>query len=197
MLAMFRSEAEVGYYDMAVKLSTLTTLILMSISSIAGPKFSELFHSGRMDELFYVAKKSTQLVFWTTTPVLFCLLLFGKPLLGHLFGSKFTVAYPSLVLLVIGQFLNSVSGSTGLFMNMTGQQNIFKNIIFGAAAINVSLNFFLIPKFGIMGAAFAAMASVIFWNITTLLYMKMKYGRTTGYFPDILSWLKFLRFRKG
>ena len=47
MLAAFRSEAEVGYYDMTVKLAALTTYVLTSVNSMAGPRFSELFHSGR------------------------------------------------------------------------------------------------------------------------------------------------------
>lgn len=190
MLAIFRTEAEVGYYAMAVKLATLTTFALGAVNSMAGPKFSELFHTGKMDELFYVAKKSSKLLFWTTTPVLLGLLLLGKPLLGYFFGADFTVAYPALVFLILGQFVNSVSGSTGMFMNMTGRQNIFRNITFGAALLNISSNLLLIPHFGILGAAFSAMVSVSFWNIVTLIYMKTKYGRTTGYLPG--SWLRFI-----
>ena len=42
MLGMFRSESEVGYYAIAVKVAFLTSFMLMAINSIAGPKFSEL-----------------------------------------------------------------------------------------------------------------------------------------------------------
>lgn len=194
MLAIFRSEAEVGYYDMAVKLATLTTFVLTAINSMAGPRFSELFHSGRMDELFYVAKKSAKLIFWTTTPILLSLVLFGKLILGYLFGWDFTVAYPALVILVMGQFLNSVSGSTGLFMNMTGRQNIFRNITFCAAILNILSNLLLIPRLGIIGAAISAMVSVSFWNIATLVYMKKQHGQTTGYLPGSL--LRIIRQEK-
>jgi O-antigen/teichoic acid export membrane protein len=183
MLGMFRSEAEVGYYAIAVKLATLTAFILQAINSMVGPKFSELFHSGRMDELFHVARKSAKLIFWTTSPVLLGFVVFGKPVLNIAFGSAFGVAYPALVLLVIGQFVNSISGATGLFMNMTGNQTIFRNIVFIAAATNIGLNLLLTPEYGIYGAAVAAMVSLIAWNITTLLYIKMKFGKTTGYFP--------------
>lgn len=195
ILAIFRTEAEVGYYSIAVKLATLTTFVLSSINSMAAPKFSELFYTGKMDELFYVAKKSAKLIFWTTTPILIGLLLLGKPLLGYFYGQEFTVAYPALVLLLLGQFVNSVSGSTGIFMNMTGRQNIFRNITFGAAALNISSNLMLIPHLGIIGAAISAMISVSFWNIVTLIYMKNKHGRTTGYLPGSL--LRFVPSGKG
>lgn len=183
LLGMFRSEEEVGYYAIAVKLATLTAFILNAVNSMAGPRFSELFHSDKMDELFYVAKKSAKLIFWTTTPILLVLIVLGKPILHMFFGSKFIVAYPALVLLVIGQFVHSISGATGLFMNMTNNQNVFRNIIFVAALTNVGLNLLLISEYGIQGAAVAAMVSLMSLNIVTLFYIKMKFGKTIGYFP--------------
>jgi O-antigen/teichoic acid export membrane protein len=183
MLGMFRSEAEVGYYAIAVKLATLTSFVLNAINSMAGPKFSELFHSKKMDELFYVAKRSAKLIFWATAPILLGFVILGKPVLHITFGHEFTVAYPALVLLVLGQFVHSISGATGLFMNMTGNQNVFRNIVFVAAATNIGINLLLIPQYGTYGAAIAAMISLMIWNITTLYYIKMKFGRTIGYFP--------------
>jgi len=183
MLGMFRTEAEVGYYSVAVKLATLTTFVLSAVNSMAAPKFSELFHSGNMPELFYVAQKSAKLIFWTTIPILAVLLLFGKPVISLLFGSEFTVAYTAMAILIIGQFINSVSGSTGYFMNMTGSQSAFRNIILCAAVITVGLSLALIPPFGIIGAALAGMVSIVFWNVGTLLYIKSKYGKIIGYLP--------------
>jgi O-antigen/teichoic acid export membrane protein len=187
ILGMFRTEAEVGYYAIAVKLATLTAFVLRAVNSMAGPKFSEYFHTNQMDDLFHVAKKSAKLIFFTTTPILIVLLILGKPILGMVFGPDFTVAYPAMVILVIGQFVNSISGSTGIFMNMTGHQKIFKNIMMIAAILNIVLNLALIPYFGMIGAAFTAMLSLFIWNITTLLYMKYKFGKTTAYFPRFIN----------
>ncbi|WP_028322848.1 flippase [Desulfatiglans anilini] len=185
MLGMFRPETEVGYYDIAVRLATLTTFVLTSINSMAAPKFSELYHTGKMEELFYVAKKSAKLIFWTTLPILLVLVFIGKPILNLFFGPDFTAAYPAMVLLLIAQFVNSISGSTGYFMNMTDNQNVFRNIILGAAIVTVALGFLLIPTFGINGAAFAGMISIVFWNITTIIYIKMKYNNSISYIPFI------------
>ena len=186
MLGIFRTEAEVGYYAIAVKLATLTTFVLNAVTSMAGPKFSELFYANKMDDLFHVAQKSAKLIFITTTPILLCFLIFGKTILSIVFGQAFTIAYPALVFLVIGQFVNSISGSSGIFMNMTGHQNVFRNIMTIAALVNIGLNLGLIPFWGINGSAMAAMVSLCFWNIATLIYIKNKFGKTTGYFP-ILS----------
>ena len=183
MLGVFCPVNEVGYYAVAVKLATLSTFTLQAINSMAAPKFSELFHSGKMDELFYVAQKSAKLIFWTTLPVLLVLIGFGKPLLGFFFGKEFVVAYWPLLFLLGGQFVNSVCGSTGYFMDMTGHQKVFRNIIAAAAVINIILNVLLIPRLGILGAAVSAMISVGFWNLYTVVYVKIKYNRMIGYLP--------------
>jgi len=186
MLGMFRPEAEAGYYSIAVKLATLTGFILYAVNSMAGPRFSELYHSDRLDELFYVAKKSAKLIFWTTTPVLLGFVLLGKPILYFALGPEYVVAYLPLVLLVIGQFVHSVSGATGLFMNMTGHQKVFRNIVFIAAVSNIGINILLTPRYGIYGAAVAAMMTLAGWNMVTLVFMKRKFGKTTGYFPVLM-----------
>lgn len=186
ILGMFRSDVEVGYYSIAVKIATLASFILKSVNSIVAPKFSHLFHSKNIDELFFVAKKSAKLIFWTSVPILVFFVIAGKPILQIIFGANYSAAYPALVLLAIGQFVNSVSGSTGLFMNMTGNQNAFRNIVFLAAAANIFMNFLFTPEYGIYGAALAAMVSIIGWNLCTLIYIKLKFGKTTGYIPMLM-----------
>lgn len=183
LLGMYRSETEVGYYAIAVRLATLTAFVLSVITTMVGPKLSELYHSGQMDELFYVAKKSSKLIFFTTTPILLGLIILGKPLLRIAFGVEFIVAYPAMLLLIAGQFFNSISGANSLFMNMTGHHNIFRNIVVLAALTNVGLNLLLTPKYGIYGAAIAAMTSIIGWNAATLFFIKYKFGEMVGFFP--------------
>ena len=183
ILGIFRPEAEVGYYSVAVTLATLSIFVLQAINSMSAAKFSELYHSGRVEELFYVARKSAKLIFWTTAPMLVFLIALGNPVISLLYGEAFSVAYPALVILAVGQFINCISGSTGMFMNMTGHQVVLRNIMVSAAVINIVLNLLLTPRFGMIGAAFAGMFSISYWNIYTLVFIHRKFGRSTGYFP--------------
>ena len=181
ILGMFRSAAEVGYYAIAVKLATLTAIILNAVNAMAAPKFSELYHSDNRDELFYVARKSAKLIFWTTMPILIFLVVFGKPVLYLMYGKPFTAAFWAMAILVVGQFVNSISGPTEVFMNMIGHQKelfLFKMI---SALINLGLNLVLTPRYGIYGASFSAMFSLSFWNILVLIYIKFKYDKSIGY----------------
>ena len=53
---------------------------------------------------------------------------------------------------------------------MTGRQKTLNKVLITGLAINIGLNFYLIPTHGINGAAMATLISLIVWNsITTLL----------------------------
>lgn len=182
MLGGFRTEKEVGIYTITMKLALLASFVLTAINSISAPKFSELYHNGKIEELSYIAKKSSKLTFWLTVPILAILVIFGEYLLNF-FGPDFNMGYIALLLLVAGQFINSATGSVGYYLNMTGYQNTYKNILILSILINVVLNYSLIPTYGIYGAAFASMISIGFSNVTAAIYVRKKFGFSISYIP--------------
>ncbi len=184
MLGIFRSEREVGIFSVALKISTVTSLTLMAINSIAAPKFAELYSKGDMDGLQGIVRQSTRMIFWTSVPVLLCILLFPKIILG-IFGEEFEAGVYALLLLAAGQFVNAISGSVGYLLQMTGNQKLFRNIILIAVVINIALNALLIQRYGINGAAVSSMISMIFWNLAAVFSIKKLLGLRTYYFPYI------------
>ena len=57
-----------------------------------------------------------------------------------------------------------------------------KNFIRGNHA-HYKCSQFLIPIYGINGAAFASFASLLFWNIVMVIVVKKKFGFYSFYFP--------------
>jgi len=52
----------------------------------------------------------------------------------------------------------------------------FQRFVLGALVLNFSLNYFLIPSYGIVGAAIAFSVSSLFWNLGTALFVYLKDG---------------------
>ncbi|GAB64083.1 MAG: flippase [Candidatus Jettenia sp.] len=186
MIGMFSTMENVGIYNAALKLASLTSFILMAINTVSAPKFSELYWSNKVEDLRKVVQFSSKLIFLFSIPVLCILLILPQFSLG-LFGEEFKIGKYALIFLVIGQFINATSGSVGIFFNMTGDQNLFRNIMLIAVVINIVLNYILIPKYGINGAAIATMVSMSFWNIAGAINIKLKYNINTFYIPIILD----------
>jgi len=182
MIGMFRTETEVGVYNVTLKVAMLTSVGLFAINSIAAPKFAEFYGKEDMKGLAKIAQQSTKLIFWSSFPILLILFIFPSFILG-IFGGEFKVGVFALIILALGQFVNSISGSVGYILQMTGKHKVFQNIILAATIINIVLNVFLIPVYGINGAAFASMVSLMFWNLTSVVYIRKNLNIMTLYIP--------------
>ena len=102
-----------------------------------------------------------------------------------IFGPEFVTAAYCLILLSLGKMFSAISGSVGTLLQMSGNQIYFQNVLIAAAVLNVVLNYFLIPIYGLIGAAIASMVSNIFWNILMIFYIKKHFGFLTIYIPFI------------
>ncbi len=182
MIGMFKTETEVGVYNVTLKVAMLTSVGLFAINSIAAPKFAEFYGKRDMKGLAKVAQQSTKLIFWSSFPILLILFIFPSFILG-IFGGEFKVGVFALMVLALGQFVNSISGSVGYILQMTGKHRVFQNIILAATIINIVLNAVLIPVYGINGAAFASMVSLFFWNLTSVVYIRKNLNIMTLYIP--------------
>jgi O-antigen/teichoic acid export membrane protein len=88
-----------------------------------------------------------------------------------------------MCILLVGRLINIVSGSVGYLMNMTGYQKEYNYIMIISAVINIVLNYFLIPIYGIEGAAMASAISMVLWNIASVVFVKIKMKIYAGYIP--------------
>ena len=184
MLGAMTTPEDVGIYHTAFKLSMFAAVALMSINSIASPKFAEMFGKNDMEGLKKVVHQSTKMIFWTSIPLVTIFFIFPEFFLG-LFGEEFKIGVTAFIFLSCGRLVSSFSGSVGNILQMTGNQNIYALILFFGAILNIVLNLILIPKYGINGAAIASMSSLIVWNLSMVFVVKKKFGFYTFYIPFI------------
>jgi len=175
MLGIWRTEEEVGIYNVAVRLSMITSFTLGAINSIAAPKFAEFWGKNDLEGLKKIAQQSTKLIFWTSFPILLSFWLFPSYIL-NIFGNEFKNGVPALMILTFGQFVNASVGSVGYILQMTGKQKIFQNVVLIGSIINITLNIILIPTFGGTGAAIASAIAISFINIVPFFLIRYYYG---------------------
>tara|TARA_A100001015_G_scaffold279450_1_gene340656 strand:+ start:5550 stop:6833 length:1284 start_codon:yes stop_codon:yes gene_type:complete len=169
ILSIYEGFDQIAYYSVSVKLAMVTTLALMSVNIVIAPRIAEIYEKKEFQSLQQLIKHSTRIIFLISVCVLSILFFFSEEIL-HLFGEGYVVAKNALIFLLAAQFFNSVSGPGAIYLNMTGRQKTLNKVLITGLAINIALNFYLIPTHGINGAAMATLISLIIWNsITTLL----------------------------
>lgn len=162
---------DLAYYGVAVKISFLLNIILTAINQVIGPQVAELYYKNDRKSLEKVIGKSILLNNLLVIPLVIIIFIFPGTIL-NLFGENYIKAKVALLILVVGQAVNALAGSTDLYLNMTGKQNFFQRIIIIALIINLILNFILIPRFGMIGAATSTALSLVFWNILGVIYVR-------------------------
>jgi len=182
MLGMWRSEEEVGIYNVAVRLSMITSFTLMAINSIAAPKFAELWKKKDLEGLKKVSQQSTKLIFWISFPILILYIAFPKEFMG-LFGEEFRDGYLVLIFLVIGQFINVLTGPIYYIFQMTNKEVLQFVLQFIYMSLNMILNIILIPIYGKEGAAFSTMFTYVSGKLISSFFLQKNFGFWNIYIP--------------
>ncbi len=167
ILGIFRSAAEVGIYAAAQRMALLTTFSLIAVNSVAAPKFAALYKAGDFNTIEKIAQKSNVLMILIASPLLLAFFLFPERIMG-IFGQDFVAGRNALIIISIGQVVNVATGSVGCLLLMTSYEKIMKWINVSAAMSNIVLSWILIPKFGVIGAAFASSISLALLNCLAL-----------------------------
>jgi len=127
-------------------------------------------------------------VFVTIIPIMVTAIFFAKFLISTLFGSNYSSGTPAFQILLVGVTFYVVAAVNNNLIAGIGKPKTVTAIILSAALFNVLLNLLLIPRFGILGAAFSTSISYLIMLITSTY-------KATGYigskFP-IKEWLTLL-----
>lgn len=173
VLGIYEHEEVLAIYNVALKISTLTILSLQAVNSILAPKIAKYYLENNMGEVKKTIRFATRINFIVTLGVVIFIVVFHKFLLG-VFGEAFIEGGKVLIILCVGQLINSMSGSVGIILQMIGKQKIYQNIVLFALLLNVILNFTLVPIYGVIGAALATVISLASWNILGAYYLKKR-----------------------
>jgi len=195
ILGIFRTQEEVGIYDTAFKIAAAAAIALFALNAIQAPTFAELHSKGEKQRLKNYVFNSTKLIFYITLPITLLILIFPEKILS-IFGPEFKTAWLALCIMAIGNFVNSITGSVGILLQMTGHQKQYNNIIISTAAASILLSLVLIPRFGIVGAAIASAAAKIIQNLASVIYTYRKINIVSIYLPGINYFLKISTHEK-
>lgn len=167
-LKKYKDDATIAFYSLAVKLMTILSMIIVTVNITVSAKIAEQYANENRSQLKKTLTNSSRLIFALTLPAALVLCFFPEFILGF-FGAEYVAAKDTLLILTIGQVICSAFGSAPVYLNMTGRQHIFQLVVLIAVVLNLGLNRFLIPIYGMVGAAIAFVISAIFWNLCSAI----------------------------
>jgi O-antigen/teichoic acid export membrane protein len=194
VLAWARPHTEVAVYGIASRVLQIMGAIPGVANFLIPQEFSVMYTEGRTDEMEKLARTASTSVAMIAGASLLFLVLIGRPAIRLAFGPTYVASWGILLILAVGSFWDTASGSAGFALQMSGNHNRLFYLTAGAAVFNLAFSLTLAPRWGGYGVATATTTTLILLNLAMVWSAKRLVGVRTFAYLNPARWREILRF---
>ncbi len=175
MLAGISSYRETGIYNTASFFGSVMGMALMAVTKAAQPLIADSFAKKDLENISTIYRKSC-----TTSLIVGCWIFLGIYLnidnLFLLLPPSYSAGKMVVIIICLGKLFDLATGLNGTILALSKHYIYDTYIMVGLIFITVSLNYFLIPIYGMNGAAFALAIATVYYNLARYLVVLFKLG---------------------
>jgi len=170
-LGYLKNATAVGFYNAIIPIALLISIVPDLFIQMFYPLITKEYSKKNFKIIKELSKQVSKWSFILALPLFLIILIFPGAVINILFGPNYLIAENALRVLSIGSFISLLSGLLFTLLSMAGKsKTIFLTLII-SSAINLTLNLFLIPRYGINGAAIAT--TIVWIGLTVFLFSKV------------------------
>tara|TARA_Y100000589_G_scaffold111535_1_gene106037 strand:- start:6270 stop:7583 length:1314 start_codon:yes stop_codon:yes gene_type:complete len=171
IIAYFLDDIAVGLYSVAVLISERIWLVSQSVSSVLFARVANLSDDAERNKFTSLASRNTLMITFVGGLIL---ALVCNWFINLFFGESYSQSVIPFLYLIPGVVIFSMSKVLANDFIGRGYPQINTYIAFVTALCNLGLNFWLIPKYGIKGAAIATTSSYLLDALMKSCYFSSK-----------------------
>lgn len=158
MLGLMKGDFAVGIYSTAYKIKNIIVQVTSSLLWVVMPRMSLYFNEGNYSKINTMLKKVLGLMVFIGFPCIAGCIALSSEIVQMIGGSQYTSAKIPLIILMLSFFVDIFGGSfLGNMVCLPGKnEKEFMKACCFAAAVNIILNYILIPYGGPTSAAFTS-----------------------------------------
>jgi len=169
MLQVFTDLKTVGLYDLGYRIAGIINMFLIMPFSLALLPSAYKVYKTEGDKRYY-SKLMTYMCFVLVWAGL-ALSLFSKEIVGlFALNPEYNSAFVIIPIIILSYIFSATRNLASLGMFLTKNTKHIAYITISAAILNISLNFLLIPKFGMIAAAYNTLISFVLFYFITKYY---------------------------
>lgn len=167
MLGFMKTDADVGYYNAAVKIKTILVSIVTSLGVVLLPRASYYIEHKMVDEFYRIAHKAINFVFLIALPMMLYFIIFAKEGIFFLSGDAYGNAVLPMQIIMPTLIFIGLTNVMGIQMLVPlGREKIVLYSEIAGAVVDLIINFILIPRFASAGAAIGTLiAEIVVWIV--------------------------------
>lgn len=176
LLGNFATAQDLGHYRTALQIAMLASFGYVALNMLAGQRFARFRRQDDQAGMRATATWLARLGLAAALPMPLILALFGEHAFSLLFGADFTQAAAPALIISCGLAFSAAIGMARTLLVMHHLEFLVMRTTVAALAINVVLCLVLIPRYGILGAAWANFFATCSWNLLLWLLARRKTG---------------------
>lgn len=197
LIQLFLGSEKVAVYSVGYNMSSYVQALLLNTMTMAfWPICMNLWSQKGVEETEKFLKKVMLIYIVVACPIIFGTSALGSELIVLMASSKYAGTHTLIPFIISGIMIG------GLHLSVTAGLYIYKKtvlislLLLFSATINIALNYLLIPKIGIIGAALATLVSNVIYLVTGRQYSKKYLNIKIDYLAilkySIMSYIMYL-----
>lgn len=189
MLGIYYNDETVGIYAIAVRVYNVVNGVIASVISVATPGLSYDYCNKDYDGFNSKLKYVVNYIVLLFIPAFVGINIMAPEIVRLISGKDLILAANALRILTFSLMFSLISATLGLaILFPMGYDRINFNSCIISASVNIILNLYFIPKYGILGAAFTTAIAELSGFINKIKYIDRNI-KITGFIKMILTYV--------
>ena len=177
MLGFMSSDAQVGYYNAAIRIKSILVSIVTSLGAVLLPRASYYIEQGKWHAFWNIAQKAMHFVLLAAAPMMLYFLYFARNGVLLLSGEEYAPAIFPMQILMPTVLLIAVTNILGIqILVPLGKERFVLCSEIAGAITDFVLNAVLIPRYAAVGAALGTLAAEIVVLLVQLAVLRQNLG---------------------
>ena len=171
--AIIPDKSEVGFYEQGQKIIKMLLTVITSLGTVMLPRIANTYANGEKKKVAEYMKKSFNMVFLLSFPMIFGLISVSKTFVPIFFGQGYDkvailMSVISPIILLIG--LSNVTGTQ--YLLPTKRQKEYTISVVLGAIVNFVMNMCLIWNFGAIGASIGTVIAELTVTLVQIYFVR-------------------------
>jgi len=172
LIKYFMDISQVGLYSVGYSCAFVLMLLWTDLIGVLLPDLSALFDKGKKQELEIRFSRVLKYGVGFSVPAVIGISILAKPIIETFSSPEFLSAAAVLAIVSIGVFFYGMFICFNTLLNVLKKVKMLNSIWISMAVLNIVLNLWWIPRFGIMGAAYSTSLSFLLGALIIILYSR-------------------------
>lgn len=164
ILSRLAGDAAVGWYSIPYKITYAFQFIPLALVAALYPRFSEYYEHNR-EKLAFLFQEGIKYLLIIVCPIAVGISVLARDIVLQVYSPEYLPSILPLQILMAGLIFSFISFPIGAFLNACNHQKTQTAIVALVLGVNIFLNLILIPIYGIVGAAVAALVGNILLTV--------------------------------